>query len=68
MNLKLQLVSQALGPQLKKKKKNLKQMISPQKNAVGDQVALFANSGGERGTKQGATEDVTQIKVTRAAG
>ena len=35
MNLRMQPVSQALNPQLKKKK-NPKQMTKPQKNVVGD--------------------------------
>ena len=42
MNLKMQPVSQALDPQ-SKKKKNQKQMTKLQKNAVGDQITLFAN-------------------------
>ena len=41
MNLKSQPVSQDLSPQLNKR--NPKQMSSPQKNAVRDQVALFTN-------------------------
>ena len=36
---------------------------------LGTRLPFLQISGGERGTKQGATtEDVTQIKVTRAAG
>ena len=60
-------MSQALSPQLKKK--NPKQMISPQKNVVGDQGALFVNPRRRKRNKQGAaTEDVTQTKVTKATG
>ena len=67
MNLKLKLVSQALSPQLKKRIP--KQMSSPQKNVVGDQVALSANLRRSRGTKQGATtEEATHSKVTKATG
>ena len=36
---------------------------------LGTRLPFFQISGGERGTKQGATaEDATQIKVTRATG
>ena len=41
MNLKLQPMSQA--PSLRLKKKNLRQVNNPLKNAVGDQVEPFAN-------------------------
>ena len=58
-------MSQALSPQLKKRK-NPKQMVSPQKNAVGDQVALFANL--RRRTQGATTENATQSKVTKATG
>ena len=42
---------------------------STEKMWLGTRFPFLQISGGERGTKQGATtEDVTQIKVTRAAG
>ena len=44
-------------------------MSSPQKNAVGDQVALFANLRRRRRNKIGCkTENATQSKVTEATG
>ena len=49
MNLKLQPMSQA--PSLILKKENLRQVNNPHKNAVGDQVAPFANLKNRRKSK-----------------
>ena len=44
-------------------------MTSLQKKQLGTRLPFLQISGGERGTKQGATtEDVTQTKVTKATG
>ena len=49
MNLKLWQMSQV--PSLRLKKKNLRQVNNPQKKAVGDQVAPFANLKNRRKSK-----------------
>ena len=61
INQRTQPVSQALDPQLKRK--NSRQMTKPQKNAVGDQIALFANP--RRGREQGtAAKEITKNAKT----
>ena len=57
-------------PPIKKEEKEPKTNDkSTEKMQLGTRLPFLQISGGEKGTKQGATtEDVTQIKVTRATG
>ena len=69
MNERMQPVSQALDPQLKKK--NPRQMTKPQKMEFGTKFPLLQESGKGRlrwQTSSPATKGYTQTKITETTG